>query len=98
MPSIKNRVKRIYPFECWPITLGGSALALKASFRQEDSWESADELLHDLSRVERVDVKFGNEIKTLYLNLSEKTSKSLNQIGMRELFKEETRLDVKTDL
>ena len=73
-------------------------MALKAGFRQGDSWESAGELLQDLSRVERVDVRFGNEIKTLYLNLSEKTSKSLKSIGMMELFKEETRLDVKKEL
>ena len=42
--------------------IGSSAMALKAGFRQGDSWESAGELLQDLSRVERVDVRFGNEI------------------------------------
>ena len=65
---------------------------------KEDSWESANALLQDLSRVERVEVKFGNEIKTLYLNLSEKNSKSLKAIGMMDLFKEETRLDEKAAL
>jgi len=71
---------------------------LKQVSVREDSWESANALLQDLSRVERVEVKFGNEIKTIYLNLSEKNSKFLKAIGMMELFKEETRLDVKTAL
>jgi transposase len=96
---LENRV-RAYLFVCM---LAYRLLAvlqwrLKQVSGREDSWESAGELLHDLSRVERVDVRFGNEIKTLYLNLSEKTSKSLKSIGMGELFKEETRLDVKTEL
>jgi transposase len=96
---LENRV-RAYLFVCM---LAYRLLAvlqwrLKQVSGREDSWESAGELLQDLSRVEKVDVRFGNEIKTLYLNLSEKTSKSLKSIGMGELFKEETRLDVKTEL
>jgi len=96
---LENRV-RAYLFVCM---LAYRLLAvlqwrLKQASGREDSWESASELLQDLSRVERVDVRFGNEIKTLYLNLSEKTSKSLKSIGLRDLFKEETRLDVKATL
>ncbi|MDD4162069.1 MAG: hypothetical protein PHW87_06255 [Methanothrix sp.] len=46
-------------------------MALKAGFRQGDSWESAGELLQDLSRVERVDVRFGNEIIPEELTLNQ---------------------------
>jgi len=96
---LENRV-RAYLFVCM---LAYRLLAvlqwrIKQASGREDSWESASELLQDLSRVERVDVRFGNEIKTLYLNLSEKTLKSLKSIGLRDLFKEETRLDMKATL
>ncbi len=50
--------------------------------------------MQDLARVEKVNVKFGNEIKTLFLNISDRTSKSLKAIGMIDLFKEETVLAV----
>jgi len=90
---LENRVKA-YLFVCM---LAYRLLAvlqwrLKQVSGKEGSWESANELLQDLSRVERVDVRFGKEVKTLYLNLSEKNSKLLKAIGMIELFKEETRL------
>ena len=96
---LENRVKA-YLFVCM---LAYRLLAvlqwrLKKASGKEDSWESANELLQDLSRVERVEVKFGNEVKTLYLNLSEKNAKSLKAIGMMELFKEERRLEVETAL
>jgi hypothetical protein len=71
---------------------------LKQASGKEDSWEFANELPQDLSRVERVEAKFGNEVKTLYLNLSKKKSKSLKAIGMMGLFKEDIRLEVETDL
>jgi hypothetical protein len=41
---------------------------LKQASGRKDSWESAGELLQDLYGVERVNVRFGDEIKTLYLN------------------------------
>jgi transposase len=90
---LENRVKA-YLFVCM---LAYRLLAvlqwrLVRASGAENSWESADALLQALSRVQRVDVKFGNEIKTLYLNLSGQTSKSLKAIGMIGLFKEETRL------
>jgi len=96
---LENRV-RAYLFVCMLAYRLIAVLQwrLKQASGREDSWESASELLQDLSRVERVDVRFSNEIKTLYLNLSEKTSKSLKSIGLRDLFKEETRLDVKATL
>lgn len=68
---------------------------VKQASGREYSWKSADEIFQNLDRVEKVNFRFGNEIKTLYLNLSEKTSKSLRSIGMMELFKEETRHHMK---
>jgi transposase len=66
---------------------------LKDAYRKDDSWESAFSLLQDLARVERVDVKFGHEIKTWYLNLTQETNSILKNIGFKGLFKEEVRLN-----
>jgi hypothetical protein len=65
---------------------------LKEASGKEDSWESADMLLQGLGRVERVEVKFGNEIRTWYLNVTKAISDSLREICMKDLLKEETRL------
>ncbi|MDF0591482.1 hypothetical protein P0O15_09955, partial [Methanotrichaceae archaeon Mx] len=65
---------------------------LKVASRKEDSWESAHLFLQDLSRVNEVEVKFGHEIKTWYLNLTQKMSSTLKDIGKKELFKEAVRL------
>jgi transposase len=90
---LENRVKA-YIFVCM---LAYRLLAvlqwrLKQASNAEDAWESAYALLQDLSRVEKADVKFGNEIRTLFLNISAHTSKILKDIGMIGLFKEETKL------
>ena len=45
-----------------------------------------------LSRVERVDVTFGNEIRTWYFNVTKAISDSFREIGMKDLLKEEARL------
>ena len=65
---------------------------LKEASGKEDSWESADTLLQALARVERVELAFGNEIKTLYLNVTKAITDTLREIGMKEILKEETRL------
>jgi transposase len=65
---------------------------LKEALEIEGSWESADMLLKELAVVQKVDIRFGNEIKTMYLNLADSASASLKAIGMTGLFKEETRL------
>jgi len=65
---------------------------LKEASGKEDSWESADTLLQALGRVERVELTFGNEIKTLYLNVTKAITDTLREIGMKEILKEETRL------
>ena len=61
---------------------------------EEKAWEQTFELLQDLSRVERVDVQFGKEVKTWYLNLSKKNEDLLKKIGFKNLFKEETILNM----
>ena len=65
---------------------------LKEVSDREDSWESADTLLQALGRVERVELTFGNEIKTLYLNVTKAITDTLREIEMKEILKEETRL------
>jgi transposase len=60
----------------------------------EKAWERTFELLHDLSRVERVEVGFGREVKTWYLNTTKESNDLLKKIGFKNLFKEETRLRV----
>ncbi|KAF5430529.1 Transposase [Candidatus Methanophagaceae archaeon] len=65
---------------------------LKEASGHEDSWERADSLLHALGRVERVEVTFGNETKTWYLNVTKEITDTLKELGAKELLKEETRL------
>jgi transposase len=65
---------------------------LKEASGQEDSWERADTLLQALGRVERVEVTFGNETKTWYLNVTKAITDTLKEIGRSDLLKEETRL------
>jgi hypothetical protein len=48
--------------------------------------------LEGLAVVQRVEVRFGNEVKTWYLNMTDSVSARLKDIGMSALFKEETRL------
>lgn len=65
---------------------------LKEASGHEASWESADTLLQSLGRVERVEVTFGNETKTWYLNVTKAITDTLKKIGRSDLLKEETRL------
>jgi len=65
---------------------------LKNASKKDDSWESAYLFLQDLSRVEKVEVKFGHEIKTWYLNLTQEMNSTLKGIGKKDLFKEVVRL------
>lgn len=85
---------RAYLFVCMLAYRLLSALQwkLKEASGRADSWERADTLLQALARVERVEVTFGNEIKTLYLNVTKAITDSLKEIEMTELLKEETRL------
>jgi len=64
------------------------------AFGKEKSCERTFDLLRELARVERTDVKFGREVKTFYLNVSNSTRDMLKKIGMKDLLKEEIRLEV----
>jgi transposase len=65
---------------------------LKEASGKEGSWESANMFLRDLAMIQRVEVRFGNEVKTWYLNMTDSVSATLKQVGMSALFKEETRI------
>ena len=61
--------------------------------KKNDTWERADSLLDELGRVERMKVKLGHQVKTWYLNIPQKTDKTLKEIGMGDLFVETTETD-----
>jgi len=42
-----------------------------------------------MSRVERTEVKIGNEIKTIFLNLTPELQETLKLIGLSHLFKQD---------
>ena len=67
---------------------------LKEISDKENSWETADSLLNELGRVERVQIKLGNQVKTWYLNLSQKTKETLKKMGLGDLFQETTEVDL----
>ena len=54
--------------------------------------EYLDLLLRDLARVEKVEVRLGNEVRTWFLNVTTRVGEGLKLLGKRELLKEETRL------
>lgn len=54
----------------------------------------AHEVLSALKRVERVEVKLGNQVKTWYLNLPSNLDDLFTHIGMPYLFHEEVRIEV----
>jgi len=60
---------------------------------KNDTWERADSLLDELGRVERMKVKLGRQVKTWYLNIPQKTEKTLKEIEMGDLFVETTETD-----
>jgi len=63
-------------------------------YGSKDNWERVHDFLKDIERVERTEVKFGNEKKILYLNMTKKIKDTLKALGMKNLFKEEILLDV----
>jgi hypothetical protein len=85
---------RAYMFVCVLAYRLLSALRSRivSSFGEEKAWERTFDLLRDLSRVERTELEFGNEVKTMYLNVPKPAEDMLKKIGMKDLVKEETRL------
>lgn len=58
----------------------------------DNPWEQTYSILQELKRVERTEMGFGNEIKTLYLNDTKSIKDKLKKIGMKDLLKEDIRL------
>jgi hypothetical protein len=77
---------------------------LKEASGREDSWKRADDLLRGLGRVEWADVKSGNEVKTMHLNMTKEVRNpgisiptgqdTLKGLGVGNLLEEEARLDM----
>jgi hypothetical protein len=62
--------------------------------KKKDVPKQAHDVLSALKRVERVEVKLGNQVKTWYLNLPGYLDELFSQIGMPNLFEEEVRVEV----
>lgn len=92
---LEHRV-RAYMFVCVLAFRILSALRFQIGEAEgkDKSSERTLELLRDLGRVERVDVGFGKEVKTWYLNKPKSVEAVLKKIGMKNLLQEETRLKV----
>lgn len=101
MEPVRHRLEhrvRAYLFVCVLAYHLLSALhfRMKATVKTDNVkvWEQTFDFLDDLGRVERAEIRFGNEVKTLYLNVSKSTGEMLKKIGMKDLLKEESRLMV----
>jgi transposase len=91
---LENRV-RVYIFVC---VLAYRLLAelqwrLDKFSERKGIWKNADAFIHDLERVERVEVKLGHQVKNWHLNLTGMSDKTLEMIGFKGLFKEAVEVD-----
>lgn len=96
MEPVRHRLEhrvRAYMFICVLAYRLLSALQFKFREvnRKESTWEQAFDLLRKLGRVERTEVVFGKEVKTLYLNVTKSINDKLKKIGMKDLLNEEIR-------
>jgi len=57
------------------------------------AWESANSFLARLGRVERVNVRLGQQVKTWYLNITGKDQQTLKKMGFKDLLKEGIEVD-----
>ena len=91
---LERRV-RVYIFVC---VLAYRLLAylewrLQELSDRKNVWHGADEFLHDLERVERVQVRLGHQVKIWYLNLTGKSGRTLEMMGFKDLLKETVDVD-----
>ena len=91
---LENRV-RAYLFVC---VLAYRLLAalqhnINMISTQDSTRESASTLLARLGRVERVNVRLGQQVKTWYLNITRKDQKTLKKMGFKDLLKEKVEVD-----
>jgi transposase len=91
----RERRVRAYLFVCM------LALRLQAALRwrlieggvEEDAVaEYQERLLEDLSRVERVEVSLGMEVRTWYLNTTKVVTEGLRRLKLKDLLREESRV------
>lgn len=91
----RERRVRAYLFVCM------LALRLQAALRwrlieggvEEDAVaEYQERLLEDLSRVERVEVSLGMEVRTWYLNMTKVVTEGLRRLKLKDLLREESRV------
>jgi hypothetical protein len=90
---LEHRV-RAYLFVCMLAYRLAAALRWQVEMAgvEEDAAEYLDDLLRDLSRVEKVEVRLGNEARTWFLNVTDRVKEGLEKLGKKDLLKEETRL------
>ena len=91
---LENRV-RAYLFLC---VLAYRLLAalrynLLSISDRDSAWEHAGSLLARLGRVERVNVRLGQQVKTLYLNFTKKDQYTLKKMGLGDLLKDKIEVD-----
>ena len=65
---------------------------LRAISEKEHSWEQVDDYLMDLGRIERTRIRFGQQVKTIFLNITKKIQDINKKIGFKDLFQD--RIDV----
>ena len=88
---LPNRVQG-YIFVCLLAyrLLAALKFKLEMTKSKEEIHDRIYELLHKFSRVERTEVKFGKEVRTWYLNVTDDVKDCLKALGMKDLLKEET--------
>ena len=100
MEPVRHRLERrvrVYIFVC---VLAYRLLAdlqwhLQKTSDRKDIWNEADAFLHDLERVERIQVRLGHQVKTWNLNLTGKSQKTLEMMGFKDLLKDTIEVDFK---
>jgi transposase len=91
---LENRV-RAYLFVCVLAyrLLAALHYSLQSIADKDNAWEHAGSLLARLGRVERVNVRLGQQVTTWYLNITNDDKKTLKKMGFGDLLKEKTEVD-----
>jgi hypothetical protein len=100
MEPVRHRLEqrvRVYIFVC---VLAYRLLAylqwrIEKISDRKDVWKEADAFLHDLERVERVEIRLGHQVRIWHLNLTGISKKTLEIMGFKDLLKETTAIDFK---
>jgi hypothetical protein len=98
MEPVRHRLEqrvRVYIFVC---VLAYRLLAylqwrIEKISDRKDVWKEADAFLHDLERVERVEIRLGHLVRIWHLNLTGISEKTLEIMGFKDLLKENTAID-----